>query len=57
MESLSTQELIAIVDSFDKGDVSVTVDQHDDAIEQLQELAHDGDEDAQYHFDQMSDVD
>lgn len=57
MQSLSTQELINIVDDYDKGGPGIRIEEYDDAIEQLQNLAAEGDEDAQYHFDQMSDVD
>lgn len=38
MPELTVTELHEIVARFDNGDTSVTVDQYDDAIEQLDEL-------------------
>lgn len=54
MQDVTTQELVDIVQRYDDNDRSVSIDQYDDAIEQLAELSDEGDSMAQEYFDSIS---
>lgn len=51
---MSTSELIDTAVRFDNGDSSVTIDQYDDAIEQLVEMSEGGDSEASTFLDSLN---